>query len=196
MQGLLRLSRAIDSITAFIGRWASWLIFAAVFVSAGNAVVRKLWDTSSNAWLELQWLLFGIAFMAAAPYTLQRNEHIRIDILSLRLPKSIRNGIELFGHAFMLIPLTLLMIVESWAWAMESFTSVQDLLTFGGLPLWPAKFTIVAGFAMLLIQAISEIIKRVAIMQGLIPDEHDRSGHGPPPIEIPGLPGAPDGGRA
>ena len=98
MQGLLKISRAIDAATAFIGKAVIWLILAAILVSAGNAISRKLFDWSSNAWLELQWYLFGAAFMLAAAYTLQRNEHIRIDIVSARLPKAARNIIDLIGH--------------------------------------------------------------------------------------------------
>src|SRR5215813_13924990 len=113
MGALLAASRGIDAVTAFVGRWVYWLILAAVLVSAGNATVRKLFDISSNAWLELQWYLFGAAFMLAAAYTLQRNEHIRIDIVSNHLPKALRHAIELFGHFCMLLPLCLLMLWEA-----------------------------------------------------------------------------------
>jgi len=180
MQAFLGLSRAIDAATSFIGRWASWLILGAIFVSAGNAIIRKLFDLSSNAWLELQWLLFGIAFLLAAPYALQRNEHIRIDIVSNMLSKQKRNWIDLFGHFFMLVPFTLLLLRESTKWAWSSYISDEHSSNFGGLPLWPAKIVIVVGFALLLLQAVSEIIKRIAIMQDLIPDEHEPKGHLPP----------------
>ena len=110
MGALLALSRGIDAATAFIGRWVYWLILAAVLVSAGNATVRKLFDISSNAWLELQWYLFGAVFMLAAAYTLQRNEHIRIDIISNMLPARGRNWIDIVGHTLFLLPLTLVMI--------------------------------------------------------------------------------------
>src|SRR5262247_2673496 len=109
MAELLSLSRVIDAVTAFIGRWIYWLILGAVLVSAGNATIRKIFDISSNAWLELQWYLFGAVFMLAAAYTLQRNEHIRIDILSSTLPPRGRNWIDVIGHVFFLLPLTIVM---------------------------------------------------------------------------------------
>src|SRR3954453_10619627 len=114
MQGLLKLSRAIDALTAFIGKAVMWLILAAIVVSAANATSRKVFDVSSNAWLELQWYLFGAAYLLAAAYTLQRNEHIRIDILSTHPPRAVRNGIEIFGHLLMLLPFSLLMVWETW----------------------------------------------------------------------------------
>ena len=108
----LSLSRAIDAVTAFVGRWIYWLILAAVLVSAGNAIIRKLFDISSNAWLELQWYLFGAVFMLAAAYTLQRNEHIRIDIISNMLSQRARNWIDIVGHVLFLLPFCALMIYE------------------------------------------------------------------------------------
>ena len=113
MKTLLRLSAAIDQFTAFIGHAVSWLILIAVLISAGNAVIRKAFDMSSNAWLELQWYLFSAVFLLAASYTLQRNDHIRIDIISAMLPKSVRNLIDLLGHVLMLMPFVILMIYES-----------------------------------------------------------------------------------
>src|SRR5262247_4946312 len=110
MAELLSLSRVIDAVTAFIGRWVYWLILAAVLVSAGNATVRKLFDISSNAWLELQWYLFGAVFMMAAAYVLQRNGHVRIDVVSGRLAERTRQWIDLFCHILMLLPLVLVMI--------------------------------------------------------------------------------------
>ena len=110
MRLLIGLSSAIDAVTAFLGRAVAWLILAAVLVSAGNAVIRKAFDMSSNAWLELQWYLFGAVFLLAAAYTLQRNEHIRIDIVSGMLSKRARDWIDLFGHVFFLMPFVLLML--------------------------------------------------------------------------------------
>src|SRR5919106_5210261 len=110
MQALLAISRVIDALTTFVGRWVYWLILAAVLVSAGNAIIRKAFDMSSNAWLELQWYLFGAVFMLAAAYTLQRNEHIRIDIVSGRLSKRSRDWIDLLGHTLMLMPFAILML--------------------------------------------------------------------------------------
>jgi TRAP-type mannitol/chloroaromatic compound transport system permease small subunit len=173
MTTLLAVSRTIDWVTALIGRAVTWLILAAILVSAGNAISRKLFDWSSNAWLELQWYLFGGAFFLAAAYALQRNEHIRIDIVSNLLPKVVRNAIDLFGHLVMLIPFTLLMLRETWPSMAESFTLGETSSNYGGLAIWPAKACIVIGFALLFVQGISETIKRVAVMAGRLPDPHE-----------------------
>ena len=166
MQGLLKISRAIDAATAFIGKAVIWLILASIVISAGNAISRKLFDWSSNAWLELQWYLFGAAFMLAAAYTLQRNEHIRIDIISNHLPKGVRHAIDLFGHLFMLLPFCLLMVWEAWPDVMESYSIGESSSNYGGLIVWPAKAFILVGFALLFLQGISELIKRVAMLTG------------------------------
>jgi TRAP-type mannitol/chloroaromatic compound transport system permease small subunit len=173
MLGLLKISRAIDAVNAFIGRAVIWLILAAVLVSAGNATSRKLFDWSSNAWLELQWYLFGAAFMLAAAYTLQRNEHIRIDIVSSRLPKNARNVVELIGHCLMLMPFALLMLWEMWPSMRDSYDQGETSANYGGLLIWPAKALIFAGFALLAAQGVSEIIKRIAVMAEAIPDPHE-----------------------
>src|SRR5437763_13116955 len=157
-------------MTAVIGRAVYWLVLAAILVSAANATSRKVLSVSSNAWLELQWYLFGAAYLAAAAYTLQRNEHIRIDIVSNLLPKRVRDWIDVFGHVFMLAPFTLLMIKETWPSLVESYRLGETSSNFGGLTVWPAKACILAGFILLLLQAISELIKRIAIMRGVIAD--------------------------
>jgi TRAP-type mannitol/chloroaromatic compound transport system permease small subunit len=182
MQGLLKISRAIDAVTAFIGKAVIWLILASILISAGNAISRKLFDWSSNAWLELQWYLFGAAFMLAAAYTLQRNEHIRIDIVSNHLPKGVRHAIELVGHVFMLLPFCALMVWETWPNMMESYAIGENSSNYGGLIIWPAKAFIVAGFALLFLQGISELIKRIAIIAGIIPDTQEAH-HTPLPVE-------------
>jgi TRAP-type mannitol/chloroaromatic compound transport system permease small subunit len=171
----LSLSRAIDAVTAFIGRWIYWLILAAVLVSAGNAIIRKLFDLSSNAWLELQWYLFGAVFMLAAAYTLQRNEHIRIDIISNMLSQRARNWIDIVGHALFLLPFCALMIWEIAPWVKNSITSGEMSGSAGGLMLWPARICLLIGFVLLFFQGISELIKRIAVMRGAIPDPH--AGH-------------------
>jgi TRAP-type mannitol/chloroaromatic compound transport system permease small subunit len=170
MGALLALSRAIDRVSISIGRAVTWAILAAVLVSAVNAVVRKAFDMSSNAWLELQWYVFGAAFMLAASYTLQRNEHIRIDILSNRLSKRARDMIDAVCHVFMLIPFAALMTYLSWPFFYGAFRSGEMSGSAGGLIIWPARLFILLGFALLLAQAISELIKRIAILSGSIPD--------------------------
>jgi TRAP-type mannitol/chloroaromatic compound transport system permease small subunit len=182
MQALLKISRAIDTVTAFIGRTVMWLILAAIVVSAANATSRKLFDVASNAWLELQWYLFGAAYLLAAAYTLQRNEHIRIDIISNHLPRGVRHAIDLFGHLLMLMPFCLLMVWETWPNMMESYAIGENSSNYGGLTVWPAKAFIVAGFALLFLQGISELIKRIAIIAGAIPEIHEAH-HTPLPVE-------------
>ena len=180
MAPFLSLSRAIDAVTAFVGRWIYWLILAAVLVSAGNAIIRKLFDMSSNAWLELQWYLFGAVFMLAAAYTLQRNEHIRIDIISNMLSQRARNWIDIIGHVFFLLPLTILMTWELYPWVRNAITSGEMSGSAGGLILWPARLCILVGFVLLFFQGLSELIKRAAVMRGLIPDPHPHhSAHAP-----------------
>jgi TRAP-type mannitol/chloroaromatic compound transport system permease small subunit len=173
---LLRLSSAIDWTTAFVGRAVAWLVLAAVLVSAGNAIIRKAFDMSSNAWLELQWYLFGAVFMLAAAYTLQRNEHIRIDVVSGNLSKRTRDWIDLFGHLFFLTPLVLLMLWLLVPYVARSVRSQEMSGSASGLIIWPAKAILLAGFALLLLQAVSEIIKRIAVIRGDIsdpmPDHH------------------------
>ena len=176
MVALLKLSRFIDAVTAFIGRHVIWLILAAILVSAINAIIRKGFDMSSNAWLELQWYLFGCVFMVAAAYTLQKNEHIRIDIISGRLPQQARNWIDIFGHLLMLLPFTALMIYESVPFVWSALRSGEMSGSAGGLIIWPARFFILLGFLLLFLQGLSELIKRIAVMRGLIPDpypQHD-----------------------
>lgn len=172
MKILLRISSAIDRVTVAIGHAVSWLILLAVIISAGNAAVRKAFDTSSNAWLELQWYLFSAVFLLAASYTLQRNDHIRIDIVSNMLPKRVRDWIDLLGHLFMLAPFVILMIYEAYPFVMTSYAQQEYSANAGGLILWPVKALLLAGFLLLAFQNISEIIKRVAVMQGLIADPH------------------------
>ncbi|MDA9430663.1 TRAP transporter small permease subunit [Bradyrhizobium sp. CCBAU 51627] len=173
MQALLKLSRGIDAFTRWTGKRLAWMIVVAVVVSAVNAVVRKVFDTSSNSWLELQWVLFSIVFLLCSPWTLLDNEHIRIDIVNNTLPKKVRNVIDVIGHLFFLIPLCLVMIVTGVPFFERSFQINEQSGNAGGLPQWPAKSLIMIGFAFLLAQAVSELIKRIAIMRGLIPDPHD-----------------------
>ena len=171
MGGLLALSRGIDRINTVIGRGVSWLILVAVLVSAGNAIIRKVWSISSNAWLELQWYLFGAAFLLAAAYTLLENEHIRIDIIYGGRTRRTQHWIDLIGHVLFLMPFVILMLYLMWPWLMRSIASGERSMNAGGLILWPAKALLLAGFTLLFFQGISEIIKKIAIMRGVIPDD-------------------------
>src|SRR5258708_6959568 len=172
LQSLLKLSNGIDAFTRWVGKRLAWLILVAVVVSALNAIVRKTLDTSSNSWLELQWVLFSIVFLMCSSWTLLDNEHIRIDIINNMMPKKVRDGIDIIGHAFFLIPLTIVMIITGVPFFRRSIEINEQSGNAGGLPQWPAKSLIMIGFAMLLVQGISELIKRIAVMRGLIPDPH------------------------
>lgn len=173
MQALLKLSQGIDAFTRWTGKRIAWLIVAAVVISALNAIVRKTFDTSSNSWLELQWVLFSIVFLLCAPWTLLDNEHIRIDIVNNALPKTVRNMIDVIGHLFFVIPLCIVMIITGVPFFQRSFHINEQSGNAGGLPQWPAKALIMIGFALLLVQGISELIKRIAVMRGLMPDPHE-----------------------
>lgn len=177
MRALLKLSEIIDSTNTRIGRWCSWLILLAVIVSAGNATVRKAFDTSSNAWLELQWILFSAVFLLCAPWTLLENEHVRIDIVNNLLPRWLRNTIELIGQTFFLLPLAIVLVVTGIPFFLNSYEINEQSGNAGGLPQWPTKSLVMIGFALLLAQGISELIKRVAIIRGMIPDPHTTQVH-------------------
>jgi len=172
LKAFLPVTRVIDAINQWLGRRIAWLILAAVLVSTVNAIVRKAFDTSSNAWLELQWVLFSMVFLLCSPWTLLANEHIRIDIVNNMLPKRMRDGIDVIGHAFFLLPLTVVMIVTGIPFFLRSYEINEQSGNAGGLPQWPSKALIMIGFTLLLAQGISELIKRIAIMRGLIPDPH------------------------
>ena len=177
LRTLLPFSRRIDAMNTWLGQRLSWLILAAVFVSAANASVRKIFDTSSNSWLELQWVLFSIVFLLCSPWTLLSNEHIRIDIVNNFLPKWLRNTIEVVGHSLFLLPLTIIMIVTGIPFFLRSIEINEQSGNAGGLPQWPAKSLIMIGFVLLFVQGVSELIKRVAIIRGLIPDPHEHQIH-------------------
>jgi TRAP-type mannitol/chloroaromatic compound transport system permease small subunit len=177
LQSLLKVSRGIDAFTRWTGKRLAWLILVAVVISAMNAIVRKTFDTSSNSWLELQWVLFSIVFLMCSSWTLLDNEHIRIDIVNNLFPKKVRDGIDVVGHAFFLLPLCVVMIVTGGPFFMRSFEIKEQSGNAGGLPQWPAKSLIIIGFSMLLVQGISELIKRIAVMRGLIPDPHASQVH-------------------
>ena len=160
-----------------IGRTIAWFIFVAVVVSTVNALIRKIFNTSSNSWLELQWLLFGFVFLLCSPWTLLSNEHIRIDIINSRLPLRARHMIDLVGHALFLFPFALVMVMTSLPFAIRSIIENEQSNNAGGLPQWPAKTLILIGFIALLIQSLSEFIKRVAIMRGDLQETGSGGGH-------------------
>lgn len=172
MQALLAVARGIDRVTAFIGKSVMWLILLAVLVSAGNAIVRKMFNWSSNSLLEAQWYLFGAAFMGAAAYTLQQNEHIRIDVFYGTRTRRTQHWIDLFGHVFFTLPFVVMMTWLLVPYTLQAYNSGQISTNAGGLIIWPARAILALGFALLIAQAISEIIKKIAVMQGLMEDPH------------------------
>ena len=178
MAALLQLSRAIDSMNERIGKTMAWAIVVAILVSAINAIIRRVFGVSSNAWLELQWYLFGAVFMLCASWTLKVNEHIRIDIISNRLSKRTRDIIDLLGHFLFLLPFLGVMVWLSIPYFEKSYLSGEVSSNAGGLLIWPAKGLILLGFISLSIQWVSEVIKRIAVMRGDIVDEHAATGHG------------------
>ena len=174
---LLSVSRVIDAVNFRIGKVLAWLILAAVIVSAVNAVIRKLFDMSSNSWLELQWVLFGAVFLIVASWTLLDNEHIRIDIVNSMLSKRTRNWIDVIGHLFFLIPVAVILTYLGWPFFWRSFMQNEQSSNAGGLPVYPAKFLIPLAFTLLLLQGISELIKRIAIIRGEMEDTVSGGGH-------------------
>ncbi len=170
MGALLVLARAIDRMTAIIGKSVGWLILVAVLVSAANALVRKIFSVSSNAYLELQWYLYGAAFLLTAAQTLRQNEHIRIDILYGAQSRHTQHWIDLLGHLFFLMPFVILMDAYLVPYVALSYHSGEVSSNAGGLILWPAKALLLAGFLLLTLQGTSEIIKKIAILHGDMPD--------------------------
>lgn len=177
LSGLLKASRVIDAVNTRIGRGLAWFVLAAVLVSATNAVVRKVFDMSSNAWLELQWVLFSAVFLLCAPWTLLVNEHVRIDIVNNLLPKKLRDSIDVVGHGLFLLPFAIILVITAYPVFVNSFLLNEQSFNYGGLPQWPAKFLLVVGFVLLSAQGVSELIKRIAAMRGLIPDPYERHEH-------------------
>ena len=177
MQTLLSISKTIDQVNTRLGKLIAWLIFVAVAVSTVNALIRKIFDTSSNSWLELQWVLFGFVFLLCSPWTLLSNEHIRIDVISAKLPKRARDWIDIVGHVAFLLPFALVMILTSGPFALRSILGNEQSGNAGGLPQWPANTVIFVGLIVLFVQGLSELIKRVAIMRGELEDTTSGGGH-------------------
>lgn len=180
LPNLLKLSRLIDRLNAGIGRSVAWLVLAAVLISAGNAVARKLFNASSNAFLEVQWYLFSAVFLLAAAHTLLRQEHVRIDVLSARFSARTRAWIDVFGIVFFLLPLVVVVVVLSWPLLVRAYVSGEMSSNAGGLIRWPVLALLPLAFALLGVQGISELIKRLAWLRGLLPESAERSPSGHP----------------
>ncbi|MEO7391073.1 MAG: TRAP transporter small permease subunit [Ramlibacter sp.] len=170
MQALLKLSKAIDALNAFIGRYVIWLILASTVISAVNAGVRKAFSVSSNAYLEVQWYLFAAAFLLAAGYTLLNGEHVKIDVISGRLSKRQQIWIDVFGFLFFLTPVCVAILWYGTPFFLKGFNSGEMSSNAGGLIRWPVYLMIPLGFSLLLAQGWSELIKRIAFLMGLIED--------------------------
>jgi TRAP-type mannitol/chloroaromatic compound transport system permease small subunit len=174
MRSLLGLSRSIDALNERVGRLVFWLILIMVLISAGNAVSRYALSMASNAWLELQWYLFSAVFLFCAGYTLLHNEHIRIDIIASLWPRRVQVWIDIFGTVFFLLPMSLYIMWSSWEPFMNAWTSGEVSGSAGGLIRWPARLMIPVGFFLLSLQGVSELIKRIAFLKGMIPDPAEK----------------------
>lgn len=170
MKTLLGLSRAIDKLTEFVGKGTMWLVLLTTLISAGNAIVRKAFDMSSNGLLEIQWYLFAAVFMLGAGYVFFRNAHVRIDFISGRLSPRMRNWVDILGIVVVLFPLCFIVIQLSWPFFIGAFNSGEMSQNAGGLIRWPAYLLVPLGFALLAIQSLSELIKRFAFLGGHIDD--------------------------
>ena len=180
MNGLLRISQWIDALTERVGKAIIWLVLVVTLISAGNAVMRYTLNYSSNAWLEIQWYLFSAIFLLGAGYTLLRNEHVRIDLIAGRLSKRAQAMIDIFGILFFLLPLAIAVLVLSWPIFLLALTHNEQSSNAGGLVVWPVRLLVPIGFFLLIMQAISELIKRIGFFQGRCPDPTGKA-HQPRP---------------
>jgi TRAP-type mannitol/chloroaromatic compound transport system permease small subunit len=183
MKTLLAVSRAIDWLNERVGRLSRWLILVSVLISAGNAVVRYSLNTSSNAWLEIQWYLFSVVFLFCAGYTLLHNQHVRIDVVTGQFSKRTQTWIDILGTLFFLLPMAITIMWLSWPVFTDAWRSNEVSTNAGGLIVWPARLMVPIGFLLLVIQGVSELIKRVAFLRGLIPDPTEKDA-GPTPEEL------------
>lgn len=182
MGPLIKLSRLIDALNERVGRAAYWLVLAAVLISAGNAIVRKVFNYSSNSLLELQWYLFSAVFLLCAGYTLLRNEHVRIDVITGRFSPRVQAWIDVLGTIFFLMPMALAFIYFSWPIVVRTYLQGEVSTNAGGLMIWPARALVPVGFTLLVLQGFSELVKRVAFLMGRLPDPVPR--HDPHAAEL------------
>jgi TRAP-type mannitol/chloroaromatic compound transport system permease small subunit len=174
---LLSISRGIDWVNEHVGRLVYWLVLATVLISAGNAIMRKMFSLSSNAWLELQWYLFSAVFLLCAGYTLLRNEHVRIDVVAGRFGAKAQAWIDILGTVFFLLPMSVTIMVLSWPYFLRAYTEHEISGSAGGLVLWYARLLLPVGFLLLSMQGVSELIKRIAFVAGAAPDPVKRHDH-------------------
>ncbi len=184
MNFLLSLSKRIDNISEWIGRWVAWLVLFAVLISAGNAIMRKAFNMSSNGFLEIQWYLFAAVFLLASGYTLMRQEHVKIDVFSGRFSKRTQIWIDVIGICVFLLPFTFIIIKLAMPLVINAYVSQEVSSNAGGLIRWPVFALLPAGMLLLAMQAVSELIKRIAFLQGLIPDPSKKQGSKTPEQEL------------
>ena len=182
MNGLLKLSSLIDRLTELVGKSIIWLVLVVTLIGAGNAIMRYTINYSSNAFLEIQWYLFSAIFLFGAGYTLMRNEHVRIDLIAGRLSKRAQTWIDIFGILFFLLPMAIAVMYMSWPIFLLALHSDEQSSNAGGLTVWPVRLLVPIGFFLLVLQGISELIKRFGFLQGLCPDPTEK-GHKPTPEE-------------
>lgn len=176
MNALLAFSRAIDRFTERIGRIVYWLVLVVVLISAANATVRKIFNYSSNSYLEIQWYLFSVIFLFGAGYTFLRNEHVRIDIIQGKVSPRAQNWIDVFGIVLFLMPMSIIIMWLSWPLFTDSLARHEVSTNAGGLAIWPARLMVPIGFALLIVQGASELIKRIAFLRGRIPNPLEKPG--------------------
>ncbi|MBQ0960624.1 TRAP transporter small permease subunit [Ideonella sp. 4Y11] len=174
MTALLKLSKLIDALSERVGRWTSWLVLAAVLISAGNAVVRKAFSIGSNAFLEIQWYLFAAVFLLAAGYTMMRQEHVKIDVILGKFSKRTQIKVEIFGIIVFLFPFVIAVITLVTPLVIKAYVTGEMSSNAGGLVRWPVYALVPIGFTLLGLQGVSELIKRFAFLQGLIDDPTKR----------------------
>ncbi len=184
MHALLLLSKKIDALSEWVGRWVAWLLLFAVLISAANAVVRKAFNTSSNGFLEIQWYLFAATFLLASGYTLMRQEHVKIDVISGRFSKRTQVWIDIIGICVFLFPFVIVIIKLAMPLVITAYVTQEVSSNAGGLIRWPVFALLPAGLLLLGIQAVSELIKRIAFLQGLIPDPTKKQGSKTPEEEL------------
>ncbi|MFZ6674493.1 TRAP transporter small permease subunit [Undibacterium sp. Xuan67W] len=182
MRLFIAFARLIDALNEKIGQAVSWALLAAVLICTGNALIRYTFNISSNGWLEIQWYLFSAIFLLGTSATLRRNEHVRIDVVAGRFSKRTQVWIDIFGFLFFLLPMATLILYFAAPYAMESIRNQEMSSNAGGLIVWPAKLLIPAGFLMLTLQGISELIKRIGFLQGLV-DAREFEKHASTPAE-------------
>jgi len=176
MNFLLSLSKRIDAFSEWMGRWVAWLVLFAVLISAGNASMRKAFNMSSNGFLEIQWYLFAAVFLLASGYTLLRQEHVKIDVVSGRFSKRTQIWIDIIGICIFLIPFALIIIKLAMPLVINAYVTGEMSSNAGGLIRWPVFALLPLGMLVLAIQAVSELIKRIAFLQGLVPDPSKKQG--------------------